>query len=503
MEPSTFTTTAAVVGTYRWMAPELILDDNARHSYESDIWACGCLIIEVQSTAPPYHHLKSDRHVILALSRNEIPLRPESMPDFLWLLVLVCCKIDPTERLPVSVLHALLEAEFYTRGGSRKARFPDLTEWRVRPASLDLLKPAPELRRIGQNLRSRLLYWPQSRREWNQHHYFTPSTLRSLAHVLSEPMEDFMSTFGSACVGTLLGHGEPVRCVAWFPTGDRIVFGARTVSVIDVPTGRILWTANHPRRNVIAIAISPTGHVVASCTLDCWVGLWDATTGEALHVLRGHTHLVSSISFSPDGSMLASGSEDRTIRFWSTATGETALALIVYDYPITSVAFSPDGARLASTSTDGTVSIWDPLTGDRLMNALDPDEDEIGPLYRVAFSPDGRRVATTGMDKALRLWDTSSVQLNRGPVKGHWQRITSIAYSPDGTRIASSSEDESIRLWDARTGEVVGRPLVGHCDTVNSVAYSPDGRWLASASDDGTIRLWDATDSWLRTEWDS
>ena len=35
-----------VKGTSRWMAPELILNEGD-HTYASDIWASGCLLIEV------------------------------------------------------------------------------------------------------------------------------------------------------------------------------------------------------------------------------------------------------------------------------------------------------------------------------------------------------------------------------------------------------------------------------------------------------------------------
>ncbi|KZV93908.1 kinase-like protein, partial [Exidia glandulosa HHB12029] len=34
-------------GTCRWMAPELFVEDRPRQTVASDIWACGCLVIEV------------------------------------------------------------------------------------------------------------------------------------------------------------------------------------------------------------------------------------------------------------------------------------------------------------------------------------------------------------------------------------------------------------------------------------------------------------------------
>jgi WD40 repeat protein len=38
--------------------------------------------------------------------------------------------------------------------------------------------------------------------------------------------------------------------------------------------------------------------------------------------LKGHTGPVTSVSFSPDGNRIASGSRDNTIRLWDASTGE-------------------------------------------------------------------------------------------------------------------------------------------------------------------------------------
>src|SRR6266851_1571339 len=49
---------------------------------------------------------------------------------------------------------------------------------------------------------------------------------------------------------------------------------------------------------------------------DTTVRLWDATTGESKHKLRGHTGVVMSLMFSPDGQRLVSGSRDHTVKVW-------------------------------------------------------------------------------------------------------------------------------------------------------------------------------------------
>lgn len=38
-------------GTYRWMAHELVIYDDAQLTRESDVWAFGCVLVEVRNAA--------------------------------------------------------------------------------------------------------------------------------------------------------------------------------------------------------------------------------------------------------------------------------------------------------------------------------------------------------------------------------------------------------------------------------------------------------------------
>ena len=102
---------------------------------------------------------------------------------------------------------------------------------------------------------------------------------------------------------------------------------------------------------VTGVAFHPTKNLVASCSHDKSVKLWNADTGAELWTVRGHTkdneecicefdswgglktrraecpvrghdREVLSVSWSPDGTRLASGSDDKTVRIWEVATGK-------------------------------------------------------------------------------------------------------------------------------------------------------------------------------------
>jgi WD40 repeat protein len=61
---------------------------------------------------------------------------------------------------------------------------------------------------------------------------------------------------------------------------------------------------------------------LASGSVDKTVRIWDTSSGECVHELKGHSDWVQSVCYSPDGKTLASGSRDNTVRIWDTSSGE-------------------------------------------------------------------------------------------------------------------------------------------------------------------------------------
>ncbi|NQT85178.1 DUF1080 domain-containing protein, partial [bacterium] len=258
---------------------------------------------------------------------------------------------------------------------------------------------------------------------------------------------------------------------------------------------------------IVAVAFSPDGRLLASAARDHTIRLWDPATGRCLSFLRGHIDSVEAVAFSPDGGAppgggapppaaggrLASASYDRTVRVWDVATGRCTHTLEGHRDHVVSVAFFPDGRRVASGSHDKTVKVWDLQTG-RCVRTL---PDHRGRSY-VAVAPDGGRVVSADGDGWVRIWDADTWALER-TFFTRARHCWGIAISPDGARLATASDDPVVKLWDAATGSHIA-DLEASSGDRRSVCFSPDGRWVAAGGVRRTVHLWDAaTHKHLRT----
>ena len=237
-----------------------------------------------------------------------------------------------------------------------------------------------------------------------------------------------IATFERVTALAFSPDGQHLRsCTPW---GEAAFFDATQGTLVgalpDLPYWEDDWTEFSPdgsRVILLGVNEEPTARI------------HDAQTGKEVSELRGHTAPKAlPVEFDPSGEALLTLDGDTIVRVWEAGSGrEVAVLREQYCDKVERAEFSPDLAWVL-TSANGQIRVYDPATGTNVA-VLTGDTAE--------FSPDGARVLTRA-DKQIRVWDTKTWS-ELAVLKGEWQR-----FSTDGTRLLTRA-DKQTRVWDTAT----------------------------------------------------
>lgn len=194
---------------------------------------------------------------------------------------------------------------------------------------------------------------------------------------------------------------ETVTSLAFYPAGGSIVIGTKDSSIA-------IWNYRNNKirqiktdNDVLAVAVSPDGKLVASGGQDKNVTTWDANNGARLHTMTGHSNDVTALLFSPGGKQIISAGTDKKIIIWEAKNGTRKQELAGHDDDIVALGISKDGQRLASSESKrggGMLFVWDLRSGQEQKRIKLSRK-----AYSMALTPDGRH-ALTGTDKQVLVY---------------------------------------------------------------------------------------------------
>ncbi|TFK68735.1 WD40 repeat-like protein [Pluteus cervinus] len=358
------------------------------------------------------------------------------------------------------------------------------------------------------------------------------------------PQSVFRVRPATRCSSTLSGHGSPILCASFSPTGNLLATGSgdTTARLWDLNTELPSHVLSGHKGWVLCVEWEAMERKLATGGHDGHVRLWDPKTGKPIgDALKGHSKWITSLAWepihiNPSSPRLASSSKDGTVRVWSTLTRRVEYTLGGHTASVNVVRWGGGGGAardgseskgvLYTASSDRTVRIWDADKGQPLhtlkdhahwVTTLTLNTDFVlrtGPFDHTAKKPSSDEEAqklalaryqnilkTTpellisgSDDHTLFLWSpndkSSTKQKPVARLTGHQRQVSHVAFSPDGRWAASAGWDSSIRIWEGRTGKFVAT-LRGHVGAVYRLTWSADGRMLVSASKDSTLKIWD------------
>lgn len=308
-------------------------------------------------------------------------------------------------------------------------------------------------------------------------------------------------------------------------SNDRPAFGgARSLSVIDLGTGRTVWTIpdsamqqplvfSRDGRTLITVRtdteMSSQGVIgTIGSSLGAMIGLggffshepptptfkqellvWDVPA-KRLRRSWPFTPATDGIggALSPDGRYLATEQHvERSLRVLDLETGKPAAAIPVGEGGMKgmgmthSLTFSPDGKFLAIGTGDGTAKLFEFPSG-RTVREFEATS--------LNFSPDGTTwVIGAASGGAPYLQEAASGKETR--LAGGASEVSDLALTADGQSIVAGMHGGSAKLWDLPTGQLVRTFDCPDGMAVSSVAVNRAGSRLATGCVNGSAWLWD------------
>ncbi|MSQ95658.1 MAG: hypothetical protein EXR98_14010 [Gemmataceae bacterium] len=172
-------------------------------------------------------------------------------------------------------------------------------------------------------------------------------------------------------------HADWILGVAFTPDGKALVTASRdkTAKVWDLDAKESLLTFPDHQNIVNNVAMTPDGVFGLSAGEDGSIRIWQATDkakaiGKATKSLPGHSKAVFRLASYSDmkNPMVASCSADMTVRLWNPVAGTPLKTLTGLTDWVYAVAISNDGVLVAGGAANGEVRIWKTADGVAVSN---------------------------------------------------------------------------------------------------------------------------------------
>jgi WD40 repeat protein len=228
--------------------------------------------------------------------------------------------------------------------------------------------------------------------------------------------------------------------VALSPDGRLLAFTHQqenTIQLVNMEDGKVINTLSGHTSLITNLKFTPTSDKLLSSAHDGWVRVWD-TQGNLVDSFQptGADNFPSEVlgmAISPDGAMLATIPFDGPVKLWEMRThAEIREMGGSGGYDTSDVAFSPDGEYLASDLATG-LWVWRVSDGSLVLNGIN--------TMAFAFSPTGHVIAYSDIDQNsdLILFSLDRLQrLHRLQGNNGW-----LTFFADGSQLMSTNGMET------------------------------------------------------------
>ncbi|CAL7950830.1 unnamed protein product [Xylocopa violacea] len=271
------------------------------------------------------------------------------------------------------------------------------------------------------------------------------------------------------------------------------------------------------------VEFSPCGHMLASCSLDGTVIIWNTENGcQAKSSFVNSGSGIRVCRWSPDGTKIATAGDDERTTLWSVDNMEELCIFRGHSDAVNAIAFTHDSRYLVTACNEGTWRLFNAVDYKSCVALIACDEaHDLGvqgcdfnqksnfrQFGKVGSSKQSYLLVTGGNDSFVKLWQITISQENEnmeaspggsnGGIKyeekktftGHGGNVTCVRFSPNQNEIVGSvATDRTARIWSIYSG-ICLYVLEKHESLVTACAFSEDTSFFITGALDKTVLIW-------------
>jgi WD40 repeat protein len=231
-----------------------------------------------------------------------------------------------------------------------------------------------------------------------------------------------------------------------------------------------------------------TMHLV-SASRDRTIRIWDPTSGDSVHTLRGHHAAVKVVKVSNNAQFLASGGEDKQVILWNMEEKSILWNASHHNGFIQSLDFNATDTYLLSTS-GGICLVSEVRTGERI---FERSERMLTSLFSNMISDRVIALLSTGV---FKVWDIDSA----ATAAVQFDAISALSLSPTcfnqnhlGTRLVAGTSTGFIVILESSSFQQVLLAPTIHLGLVVAITFNADSTQIASCGLNKVLVICDAS----------